>query len=66
LRRTKRDDRFLFSFVAILFFGAGLSVSRLMRFVSHRILLGNIFRRRHLPPVGLADEDDPAGAQAPR
>src|SRR5512136_3153477 len=27
---------------------------------------GNIFRRRQLPPVGLADEDDPSGAQAPR
>jgi hypothetical protein len=28
--------------------------------------LGHIVRRRHLPPVGLADEDDPSGAQAPR
>ena len=25
---------------------------------------GHLFRRRQLPPVGLADEDDPAGAQA--
>src|SRR5512143_2637158 len=31
-----------------------------------KTLLGNIFRRRQLPPVGLADEDDPSGAQAPR
>src|SRR5574340_522392 len=27
---------------------------------------GNIFGRRWLPPEGLADEDDPSGAQAPR
>src|SRR5512147_745979 len=27
---------------------------------------GNIFRRRQLPPVGLADEDDPSGAEALR
>jgi len=25
---------------------------------------GDVFRRRKLPPVGLADEDDPSGAQA--
>src|SRR5512143_450419 len=31
-----------------------------------KTLLGDIFRRRQLPPVGLADEDDPSGAQAPR
>src|SRR5512136_2473213 len=28
--------------------------------------LGNVFRRRQLPPEGFADEDDPSGAQAPR